>query len=109
MLHHLAEIVLQDGGQLVDIPSLVSGQISRFEQIVELVGQLRRERREIVDEVERILDFMCDARGQLTKRGKLFRLDKTVLRDLEFSQCGLCEIARLGCLPIAAPFAPLRL
>ena len=46
----------------------------------ELVDQLARQRREIVDEIERVLDLVGDAGGELAERGELLRLDQPVLR-----------------------------
>ena len=52
------------------------------------IDQLDRDCREVIDEIERVLDFVRDARSQLTERGELLRLDQAVL-------CGSQIIQRL--------------
>ena len=46
----------------------------------QFVDQLARQRGEIVDEIERVLDLVGDAGCELAERGELFRLDQPVLR-----------------------------
>ena len=48
-------------------------------RLPQFVDELNRYRREIVDEIERVLDLVRDASGQLTERGELLRLDQAVL------------------------------
>ena len=50
--------------------------------------QLARQRREIVDEIERVLDLVRDAGGELAERGELFRLDEAVLRFAQVVERG---------------------
>ena len=50
------------------------------ENLDEFVEQFARERGEIVYEVQRILDLVRDAGGELAERGQLFRLHQPVLR-----------------------------
>ena len=40
---------------------------------------IRWRRREIVDEIERVLHLVCDASGQLAERRRAFGLDQTIL------------------------------
>ena len=67
----------------------VSSVISRARLSVDLhsaksfpqfVDQFDRDTREIVDEIERVLDLVGDTGGQLTERGQLLGLDQAVLR-----------------------------
>ena len=46
----------------------------------QLVDQFARQRGEVVDEVERVLDLVRDAGGELAERGELLRLHEAVLR-----------------------------
>ena len=55
----------------------------RLEHVVQLVGQFRRQRREIIDEIERVLDLVCDAGGELAERSQLLGLDQAILRGAE--------------------------
>ena len=52
----------------------------RLDRLGSSSDQLARQRREIVDEIERVLDFVRDAGGELAERGELLRLDEAVLR-----------------------------
>ena len=84
VLHHLVEIALQ----ACSISSSISlarrcRRSRRSQRLAQLVDQLDRERREIVDEVQRVLDLVRDAGGQLAERGELLGLDQTVLRGSE--------------------------
>ena len=63
-------------------------------RLPQFVDEFDRDRREIVDEIERVLDFVRDTGGQLAERGKLLRLDKAILRGPQILQRGLatfCE------------------
>ena len=42
--------------------------------------------REIIDEIERVLDLVRDAGGELTKRGEFLRLDQAILRGAQVLQ-----------------------
>jgi hypothetical protein len=46
---------------------------------MQFIDQFHRNAREIIHEIERVLDLMGNARGELTERGELLRLDKSVL------------------------------
>src|SRR5215510_6973994 len=47
----------------------------------ELLDELARQRREIIHEVERVLDLVRDARRQLPERRELLGLHKPILRS----------------------------
>jgi hypothetical protein len=68
-------------------------QLLGSQHFAQLVDQFGRKGREIVDEVERVLDLVRDARGKLAKRGHLLRLDKVGLRCLQFAERGLDRAA----------------
>ena len=48
--------------------------------------QFDRDRREIVDEIERVLDLVSDTGGQLAERGELLGLHQAILRGLQILQ-----------------------
>ena len=54
-----------------------------LQYIVQLVGQLGGKRCKIVDEIERVLDLVGNARGELAERSKFLRLHQAVLRGAE--------------------------
>jgi hypothetical protein len=43
------------------------------------INQFDRDAREIIDEIERVLDFVRDPSGKLTEGSELLRLHKAVL------------------------------
>ena len=57
-------------------------------RLPQFVDQFDRDGREIVDEIERVLDLVRDAGGQLAERGELLRLDEAVLRGAQILQRG---------------------
>src|SRR5436190_15234709 len=59
--------------------SKVTGLSTSFSSSVNSAGQ----RREIVDEIERVLDLVGDACRQLTERGELLCLHQAVLRGAQ--------------------------
>ena len=83
VLDDLFEIVLQQAGQFVDFFPDLAVHRDRLEHVVQLVGQFCRQRREIVDEIERVLDLVRDAGGELAERGEFFGLDQAILRGAE--------------------------
>ena len=84
VLRHLVEVAFQHCPTARRSPPSVFAVESRaLSDSSQLIDQLRRERREVVDEVQRVLDLMRDAGGELAERGKLFGLDKPVLRCLQ--------------------------
>jgi hypothetical protein len=79
VLNDLAETVAQCIGQFCDFGSrLVVGRHPP-ERLLQIVDQLDRNAREVVNEVERVLDLMGDTRSQLAKRCELLGLDQTIL------------------------------
>ena len=83
VLHHLLEIALQHVREFVDLFPRLVVELGRREHVVQLVDQFRRQRREIVDEVERVLDLVRDAGGELAERSKLLGLHQAVLRGAQ--------------------------
>ena len=96
VLDDLFEIVLQHAGQFVDFFADLAVHRDRLERVIQLIGQFRRQRREIIDEIERVLDLVRDASGELAERGKFFGLDQAVLRGAEIVE-GLRQFP--GALP----------
>ena len=60
--------------------------------LLQLVQQLDREAGEVVDEVQRVLDLVGDAGGELAERGHLLGLDQVGLGRLQALQ----RVAQLG-------------
>ena len=50
---------------------------------MQFVHQFHRQRREIIDEIERIFDLVRNAGGELTERSKLFCLNQAILRGAQ--------------------------
>lgn len=48
-------------------PILVQRGLGRFDRILQFVQQFNGDFREVIDEVQRVLDFMCDAGGELAQ------------------------------------------
>ena len=88
VLDHFPEIVLQEAGQFIDFLADIVGKGGRLERIVQFIGQFRRKRREIIDEIERVLDLVGDAGGELTEGGEFLGLHQAVLRGAQFVQRG---------------------
>ena len=63
--------------------------------VLQLVDQFAGDPREIVDEIERVLDLVRDAGGELTERGEFLRLHQAVLRGAQILQ-RLRQFARAG-------------
>ena len=74
-----SRLSLQHAGQFVDLLPRLVVERGGLEHLVQFVGQFDRERREIVDEIERVLDLVGDAGGELAERGQLLGLDQPVL------------------------------
>ena len=70
---------------------LDAGQHGRRD-LLQLVQQLDREAGEVVDEVQRVLDLVSDAGGELAERGHLLGLDQVGLGRLQALQ----RVAQLG-------------
>src|SRR3954469_10399071 len=86
VLNHLFQVALQHLGQLLDLFPDAVAESGRLEGLAQLVDELGRERGEVVDEVQRVLDLVRDAGGELAERGELLRLDEAVLRSLQLGE-----------------------
>ena len=80
VLHDLVEIAPQHIRDLVYFCAPLIVDLHGLKSLLQFVNQFDRNCREVVDEIERILDLVCDSGGQLAKRGKLLRLHQAVLR-----------------------------
>ncbi len=82
VLGDLLQIALQRRGQFVDLGAkpVSHGEPVRRHRLVQFVQQIDRQLGKIVDEVERVLDLVRDAGGELTERGHLLRLHQPILR-----------------------------
>ena len=74
---------------------VLSSTASVLHGVLQLVDQLAGDGREIVDEIERVLDLVRDAGGELAERGELLRLHQAVLRGAQILQ-RLRQFARAG-------------
>ena len=83
VLDHLAEVA---GKQRHQFRRLLLIRRRRADRILQLIDELDRKRGEVVDEVQRVLDLVRDAGGQLAKRGELLGLDQPLLRGSELLQ-----------------------
>ena len=101
VLDDLAEIADQHRQDFVDLGDGVA--IERLERRrrrrFQLVEQLDRQAGEIVDEVQRVLDLVGDAGGELAERSHLLGLQQTGLCDLQVAQ------RRFGGVASGADFA----
>ena len=79
VLHDLVEIALQRIRNLADLCSQLVVEVRTAKRLPQFVNEFDRNRREIVDEIERVLDLVGDTGGELTKRGEFLRLNKAVL------------------------------
>ena len=76
----LSEVVADLGHRLIG---------AGVEFVGEFVGEFDRELGEVVDEVERVLDLVGDARRQLPQRGHLFGMDEQGLGVMQLGQGSL--------------------
>ena len=83
VLHDLFEIAFQHLRQLADLAALLLSSAALEQALRQFVDQLGRQRREIIDEVERVLDLVRDAGRKLAERGELLRLHQAVLRSTQ--------------------------
>ncbi len=100
----LLEIAGQHSDDLVDLGALVfvERRHRRFHRLLQFVEQVDREAGEVVDEVERVFDFVGDAGGQLTERRHLLGVQEARLRRLQLLQCALGGVARRADLLLRA-------
>ena len=84
VLGDLLEVAGQHLDRLVDFGALVlvERRDGRRGGLLQLVEQFDRQAGEVVDEIERVLDLVGDAGGQLAERGHLLGLDQVGLRRL---------------------------
>src|SRR6516164_4747034 len=89
VLNDLAEIVPQGVDKFGYFSACLVVRLELTHGLLQLIDQLDRHPREVVDEIERIFDLVSDAGSQLTKRSQLLRLDETILRGPQILQRGL--------------------
>jgi hypothetical protein len=86
VLHDLVEVALQRIGDLADLCTQLAVEVRACKRRPQLVDKFDRDGREIVDEIERVLDLLGNTGGQLAERGELFGLDQPVLRGPQVLQ-----------------------
>src|SRR5208337_3800257 len=74
VLDDLVEVAVNRADQLFRLLALARLERRALDHIGELADQLARQGREIIDEIERVLDLVGDAGGELAEGGELFRL-----------------------------------
>src|SRR5262249_16849673 len=74
VLNNLAEIVPQSVRQFGYFSACLSVSLYPLQAFLQFIDQLDGNSREVVDEIERVFDFVGDASGQLAERGKLLSL-----------------------------------
>src|SRR5215469_7704878 len=104
VLGDLVEIAGQHADRLVEFRtgSLVERSDAGRSHFLQLVEKFDREPSEVVDEVERVLDFVGDAGGQLAERRHLLGMEETSLRCLQFLQRLLGGVPRSADLGLRA-------
>ena len=86
VLHDLVEIALQRIRQFVISARSLLSRCAPLSACLQLINEFDRNTREIVDEIERVLDLVRDTGGELTERGELLCLDEAVLRGAQILQ-----------------------
>ena len=88
VLDDLGEIAVQHPGQIFDLGARRVGErrVLGCQHATQLVDQLARQLGKIVDEIERVLDLVGDAGGQLAERGELLGLDQPILRRAQIGE-----------------------
>src|SRR5262249_27662164 len=86
VLYNLVEIIAQGVREFGDFSARLFVSFHSVQRLAQFVDQFSRDSREIVDKVERVLDFVSDTGGELTKRSKLLCLDKAILRGPQILQ-----------------------
>ena len=104
VLGDLLQVAGQHGRDVVDLGALLLGQPSEAWRggLLQFAQQIHRQGGEVVDEVQRVLDLVRDARGELAERGHLLRLDQVGLRGLQVTIRRLRRVARGADLRLAA-------
>ena len=98
VLHDLVEIASQCVCQFVNLGARLSFSDDAIQSVLQFINQFGGDPREIVDEIERVLDLVRDASGELTKRGQLLCLHQAVLRGSQILQ-RFRQFARAGFHP----------
>ena len=107
VLGDLLQVAGQQCRDVVDLRALIcrSARLRRRDRFLQFPQQIDGQFREVVDEVERVLDLVRDAGGELAERGHLLRLDQIGLGGFQFA-----DSARLSAASRAARIsASLRL
>ena len=86
VLHHLVEIALQHIRDFTDFRAQLGVELRAAQRLPQFVDQLNRDGREIIDKIERVLDFVGDAGGELAERREFFCLHQAVLRGAQVLQ-----------------------
>ena len=89
----LLEIGIKHADQVIGLVAVRRFQRRLGDQVFHFADQLARQGREVVDEVERVLDLVRNAGGELAERGELFGLHEPVLRLAQIVE-RLLELAR---------------
>ena len=91
VLGDLCEVAGQHSDDLVDLRARIVAQRSNGgrRRLLQLIEQFDREASEVVDEVERVLDLVGDAGGELPECGHLLRVHQAGLRALQFTRAYL--------------------
>ena len=88
VLHDLVEVRGYHPDQLVRLFAPAFLQRRASQHLAQFVEQFARKGREIVDEIQRVLDLVSDARGELAERGELLGLDQPILRPAQIVERG---------------------
>ena len=83
---HLVQVAFEHVGKLGDLCIDLVVEASTLKLLLQFTDEVDGERREIVDEIERVLDLVGDAGGHLAERGELLGLNQAVLRGSQFFQ-----------------------
>src|SRR5262245_9473338 len=86
VLYDLVEITLQHVRNFGDLTLQLVAKAGFGKHLPQFVDQFDRNGRKIIDEIERILDFVRDPGSELAERRKLFRLNEPILRCSQFFQ-----------------------
>ena len=94
------EVADQHLARLIDLatPSLVERSERWRCGLVQFAQETDGKAGEVVDEIERVLDFVRDSRRQLTERRHFLSLNEIGLSRLQIVQGGLGRVARGPCL-----------
>src|SRR5262245_42724603 len=79
VLDDLVEITLQLISNLADLRSQLAIKVGTSKRLPQFINQFDRDAREIIDEIEWVLDLVRDTCGKLAERGELLCLNQPVL------------------------------